>query len=173
MLDADPQPSPMVSSLKLTVDASIAYPDPTLHRQIVGALQYLILTRINMNYVVNKACQYMYHPQLPHWRAVKPVLHYFVGTITHGLHITPSTNTNLCAFTDADWGSDPDDQKSITVYCIFMDSNLFFGFQRNKKLFPKALMRQTTWAQPLLSMYVIVFVSRISSQVLHTDHLLW
>ena len=66
MLDAKPQPSPMISSLKLLADASTAFSDPTLYRQIVGALQYLTFTRPDITFSVNKVCQFMHNPQLHH-----------------------------------------------------------------------------------------------------------
>jgi len=48
----------MISSLKLNVDGSVAFQDPTLYCQIVGALQYLSFTLPNITYVVNKVSQH-------------------------------------------------------------------------------------------------------------------
>ena len=45
MLESKPQPTPMVSSLRLAVDDSVSVVDPTLYRSVVGALQYVTLTR--------------------------------------------------------------------------------------------------------------------------------
>jgi len=47
MLDSKPQPTPMVSSFRLVVDASVAVADPTLYRSVVGALQYIHLLAPN------------------------------------------------------------------------------------------------------------------------------
>ena len=66
MTEAKPQPTPMVTSLKLTADGSTAFHDPTLYRQIVGALQYLTFTHPDITYVVNKVSQYMHNPQIHH-----------------------------------------------------------------------------------------------------------
>lgn len=47
MLDSNPQPTPMISSLKLPKDATAAVPDPSMFRSVVGALQYALFTRLN------------------------------------------------------------------------------------------------------------------------------
>ena len=124
MTDANSLPSPMVSSLKITADAPTAFHDPTLYRQIAGALQYLTFTRPDISYVANKLCQYMHQPQTYHWNAMKRLLRYLAGTPTHGLLFTPNTHPSIQAFTDADWGSNPDDRKSTIGYCIFIGTNL-------------------------------------------------
>ena len=66
MTSTKPQPTPMITSLKLTMDGSKAFSDPTLYRQIVGALQYLTFTQPNLTYAVNKVSQFMHQPHLQH-----------------------------------------------------------------------------------------------------------
>ncbi|KAF3628841.1 hypothetical protein T459_34355 [Capsicum annuum] len=50
--------------------------DPSLYRQIVGALQYLTLTLPDLSFVVNKVCQYMHNPSINQWAAIKRILRY-------------------------------------------------------------------------------------------------
>ena len=45
MLDCNPSPTPMTSSLKLSKHGDDVFDDATLYRSIVGALQYATLTR--------------------------------------------------------------------------------------------------------------------------------
>nr|KYP65565.1 hypothetical protein KK1_011811 [Cajanus cajan] len=66
MDDSKPLPTPMVSGLKLTFDASIAMFDPSFYRSIVGGLQYITITRPKLSYSINKVCQYMHKPQEHH-----------------------------------------------------------------------------------------------------------
>jgi len=66
MIEAKPQPTPMVTSLILTADGSTAFHNSTLYCQTVGALQYLTFTHPNITYVVNKVSQYMHNPQIHH-----------------------------------------------------------------------------------------------------------
>lgn len=42
------------------------FKDPTLYRSIVGGLQYLILTRLDVAYVIHKLSQYLNASALQH-----------------------------------------------------------------------------------------------------------
>jgi len=124
MLDSKPQPTPMISSLRLVVDASVAVVDPTLYRSVVGTLQYITLTCPELSFSVNRVCQFMHNPQLPHWTAVKRILRYLAGSTTQGLRLYPSPNYSVVAFSDSGWATDLDDRKSISEYCIYVGCNL-------------------------------------------------
>ena len=81
--------------------------NPTLYRSVIGALQYLTLTRPGISYSVNKLSQFMQSPTMMDWQAVKRVLRYLKGTLDYGIHLKPSTSLGLTAYSDADWGSCP------------------------------------------------------------------
>uniref|UniRef100_A0A2N9IQ88 Glycosyl hydrolase family 32 C-terminal domain-containing protein n=1 Tax=Fagus sylvatica TaxID=28930 RepID=A0A2N9IQ88_FAGSY len=66
----------------------------------------------------------MHNPTTLHWQSVKRLLRYLKQTIHFGLHIQPSSTTDLQGFTDADWAGDRDDRRSTGGYCIFLGSNL-------------------------------------------------
>jgi len=119
MVTSKPQPTPMISSLRLIVDDSDSVDNPTLYHSIVGALQYVTL-RSELSFSVNKVCQYMHKPQLTHWKAVKRILCYLASTATYGLHLYSSPNYSIVGFNDSDWASDLDDRKSTIGYCIFV-----------------------------------------------------
>jgi len=121
---AKPLPTPMQTNLHLQKYASSAMHDPSLFRSVVGALQYVLITRPELSYVVNKVCQYMHSPQDHHWKAVKRILCYLAGTRTHGLIIQQCSSPSIRAFSDADWGGDVDDRKSTTGYCVFYGRNI-------------------------------------------------
>ncbi|KAF7843731.1 Retrovirus-related Pol polyprotein from transposon TNT 1-94 [Senna tora] len=74
LTDSKPQPTPMVSSLKLRGTTDDPFVDPTQYRSIVGALQYTTITRPEISFSVNKVCQFMHNPQNSHWQAVKRIL---------------------------------------------------------------------------------------------------
>jgi len=60
MTEAQSVSSPRVSSCKLSETGSNIFSNPTLYISIVvGALQYAILTRPDISYVVSKVCQFM------------------------------------------------------------------------------------------------------------------
>jgi len=66
MVNSKPQPSPMLSSLRLTADESVSVDDPTLYRSIVGLLQYATITRPKISFSVNRVFLYMHKPQIHH-----------------------------------------------------------------------------------------------------------
>ena len=76
----------MVVSQHLTADSS-PFSDPTLYRSLVGAVQYLTITRPDMAYVVNSVSQFSHAPTANHFLAVKRILCYVKGTLHFGLYL--------------------------------------------------------------------------------------
>nr|KYP42777.1 Retrovirus-related Pol polyprotein from transposon TNT 1-94 [Cajanus cajan] len=137
MAEAQPISSPMVSSCKLSKNGNDLFHDPTLFRSVVGALQYATLTRPDISYSVNKVCQFMAQPLDTHWIAVKRILRYLKGTISHGLHFRPAVlgkSFNLTAMCDADWASDIDDKRSTSGSSIFLGPNLISWWSRKQQV---------------------------------------
>ena len=87
MLTANTMTSPMSSFTTLSQFDGEAFDDPSLYRNITGSLQYLSLTRIDVSFAVNKVCQFLQRPTIPHWIAVKRILRYLKHTLFHGLYI--------------------------------------------------------------------------------------
>ncbi|XP_019172455.1 PREDICTED: uncharacterized protein LOC109167839 [Ipomoea nil] len=102
------------------VPTTTSYDNPTHYRRIVGALQYLTITRPDLSYSVNYLCQFMHSPTDEHWGMAKRVLRYIKGTISYGLRITSSTSTAIHAFSDSDWAGCPIDRKSTSGYAVFL-----------------------------------------------------
>ncbi|RDY14857.1 putative mitochondrial protein, partial [Mucuna pruriens] len=50
------------------------YSNPSFYRSIVGVLQYVTITRPEISYAVNKACQFLSQLLDSHWTAVKRIL---------------------------------------------------------------------------------------------------
>lgn len=112
MTGASSTPTPMVSNPKLVAsDGSSPFADGHLYRSIVGILQYLCITRPDLAFCVNKLSQFMNSPSDTHWKAVKRVLRYLVGTLDHGLLLTDGIFELRC-YSDADWAASVEDQRS-------------------------------------------------------------
>jgi hypothetical protein len=73
---------------KVNLQPSGLYSYPTRYWQIIGALQYLIFTRPDICYAVNKVCLFMHAPTESHWVVVKRILRYLKGTSFFVLHLT-------------------------------------------------------------------------------------
>jgi len=76
----------------------------------------------------------MQNPQEHHWKAVKRILRYLAETTTHSLLIRRSLSMDILAFSDADWGSDVDDRKSTTGYCVYLGSNIITWSSHKQKV---------------------------------------
>jgi hypothetical protein len=86
--------------------------DATKYRSMVGALQYLTLTRLDISFSVSKVCQFLHSPTTAHLTVVKQILRFLKHTIHFGLHIHRSPSTMVNAFSDVDWVASSDDRKS-------------------------------------------------------------
>jgi hypothetical protein len=104
MLNCRSVSTPMSSSEKVSRHdgAPLSTNVVTNFHSTVGALQYLMMTRPNLSFVMNKVCQFMQHPTDVHWTTVKRILCYLKFTIHDGLHITRSPFATLSAYSDSD-----------------------------------------------------------------------
>ncbi|KAG8501842.1 hypothetical protein CXB51_004605 [Gossypium anomalum] len=96
-------PTPMVSS-SLSKDDGDRLSDPTEYKSLAGALQYVVLTRSDIAYAVNRICQFMHTPTSVHLVALKRILRYLNGTIDYSLVVRPSDRLSLVGYADANWG---------------------------------------------------------------------
>ena len=95
-------PLSVSEKLGVTDGTKLETKDATCYRSLVGALQYLTLTRPNISLSVNKVCQFLHSPTTAHWSAVKRILRYVRGTMNYGLKIRRSKSMMVSAFSDAD-----------------------------------------------------------------------
>lgn len=124
MPEAKPITSPMSSSSVLLAFAGDSMEDHFLYCSIVGSLQCLSLTQLDLGFVVNRVCQFMHRPTKLHWQAVKRILWYLKHTISHGLLIHRTQGNSLQAYLYADWAGCLDDWHSTRAYWVFLGLNL-------------------------------------------------
>ena len=126
MKDCNPAPTPLSSTEKLSAHDGepLGLEDSTRYRSIVGALQYLTITRPNISFSVNKICQYLHAPTTVHWTAAKRILRFVKHTMNSGLAYKRSSSTLLSAFSDADWAGDVDDRRSTGGFAVYFGPNL-------------------------------------------------
>ncbi|XP_020084893.1 uncharacterized protein LOC109707771 [Ananas comosus] len=123
MLGAKDVATPLSTCSSLSRHDGFPPTNATEYQKVVGALQYLSITRPDIAFTVNKLSQFMHQPSALHWIAVKCILRYLKVTIYHGLHLKCHSNLLLHAFSDADWVGDKDDRTSTSAYIVFRGTN--------------------------------------------------
>ena len=78
-----------------------------------------------------------------HWKVVKRILRYLSGTATYGLHIQKSNDLCLTGYSDSNWGSDPNDRKSTSGFCVYLGTNLISWVSKKQH----AMSRSNTKAE--------------------------
>ena len=56
--------------------------------------------------------------------AVLRIIRYLKSSLSRGLFLSASSSLDLIAYTDADWGGDPNDRHSTTGFCVFLGESL-------------------------------------------------
>jgi hypothetical protein len=136
MQNYKPAMTPLSSSEKLSVQGgggALSTDDATKYHNIIGALQYLTLSRPDISFSVNKFCQYLHSPTTVHMTAVKRILRFVKYTSSLGLQIQRSTSTLVSAFSDADWAGCSDDRKSTGGFAVFFGPNLISWCAKKQK----------------------------------------
>lgn len=117
ILDCKSMNTPMDSKTKgLNNETSLA--DPTFYHRIVGALQYLALTRPDLTFSINYVSQFMHSPSATSMKMVQRILQYVKGSISL------DTILDLCGFSDTDGVGCPTSRRSTTRFCTFLGRNI-------------------------------------------------
>uniref|UniRef100_A0A3Q7FLP1 Reverse transcriptase Ty1/copia-type domain-containing protein n=1 Tax=Solanum lycopersicum TaxID=4081 RepID=A0A3Q7FLP1_SOLLC len=90
---------------------------------LIGALQYLAITRPDIQFAVNRVAQRMHQPSEHYYHCLKRILRYIFDTLGRGLLIRPG-DLELRGFSDSDWANDKNDIKSTSRFLIFLGPNL-------------------------------------------------
>jgi hypothetical protein len=120
MQGAKPNNTLMAIGKLLSKFYGIAFEDPQLFQSIIGALQYVTITKPDISFTINRVSQYMHASTSSHWAAIKIILRYLKGTINHGMNITPSSSLTIVAYSDSDLVGCPDDRRSTTRYLVYL-----------------------------------------------------
>jgi hypothetical protein len=83
---------------------------------VVGMLSYLSNgTRPDLAYAVNQVQSFTAAPRLHHWRALKRIVRYLIGTVDYGLVYT-ADDKPIRVWCDADFAADTDNRRSMAGY---------------------------------------------------------
>nr|XP_018630523.1 uncharacterized mitochondrial protein AtMg00810-like [Nicotiana tomentosiformis] len=110
MLGCKPCATQIASGSKLSALDGTPPSDPQAYRSTVGALQYITLTRPDLSYAVNHACQFMANPITIHDQCLKRILRAGCPTI----------------------------HRSTTGFCIYFGDNLISWRSKKKPTVARA-----------------------------------
>ena len=124
MIDCRLSDTPMDPNMKLLLGQQEPLKDPRRYCHLVGRLNYLIVTRPDITFVVNVVSQFMKEPCDSHWNAMICILQYFKNAPGCKLIYGDKGNDKIVCYSDADWAGSPSDRRSTSGYCVLIGGNL-------------------------------------------------
>ncbi|KAL1219424.1 Retrovirus-related Pol polyprotein from transposon RE1 [Cardamine amara subsp. amara] len=112
---------PMDQSVRLSKNTKECCINETDYRRSIGCLRYLLHTRPDLSYNVGILSRYMQEPKESHGTALKQVLRYLQGTLSHGHVFKGSNGAGLVGYSDSSHNVDEDDGKSIIGHVFYFN----------------------------------------------------
>ena len=116
--------TPMNPNIKLLPKHGEPFSDPEQYRRLVGKLNSLTVTRLDIFFVVSMVSQFLNSPCEEHWNAVIRILKYIKSSLGKGLLYDSNSDTKVVCYSDADWARSPFDRRSTSRYCVSIGGNL-------------------------------------------------
>jgi hypothetical protein len=123
LADCNATKAPMEARCSLSQESKEAPADAKLYRSIIGSLRYLVHTRADISFAVGYLSRFMEAPANDHFAALKYLLRYIAGTLTHGCAYRRGDNEELIGFSDSDHAGDVDSRKSTSGVLFFFGSS--------------------------------------------------
>ncbi|XP_070005769.1 uncharacterized mitochondrial protein AtMg00810-like [Nicotiana sylvestris] len=122
-LDHNPCSSPLDPIVKLKARESTILRDLTHYRKLVGKLNFLTNTRLDIAYNVQHLSQFMQEPTEPYLKASFHLLRYLKNNHTLGIFMSKDADHTVKAYCDSDWAACPDFRRSITGHLVLIDNS--------------------------------------------------
>ncbi|XP_010493723.1 PREDICTED: uncharacterized protein LOC104774223 [Camelina sativa] len=124
MADCAPMPTPLPLQPGKIAGQSKLFSNPTYFRSLAGKLQYLTLTRPDIQFAVNFVCQKMHSPSEDDFFLLKRILRYVKGTVRLGINLSNTTDSTLRVYSDSGWSGCKDTSRSTGGFCTFLGANI-------------------------------------------------
>ena len=113
MLECCPVSTPMDGSMKLLPHEGNPISQLS-YSKMIGSLMYAMTsTRHDIAYAIRKISRYTSNPRPSHWMAIRRVLWYLEGTMSHGL-CNSGEHSVLEGYSNASWITNKDDSSSTS-----------------------------------------------------------
>ena len=112
-LGIKPCSTPMAPNVQLTKEGEL-FVDSERYKRLVGKLNYLTVTCLDIAYLVRVLNQYMSSPTINHWAAVEHILCYLKEALKRGILYKKHGHTKIECFSYADWVGSKEDRRSTS-----------------------------------------------------------
>ena len=120
--------------------------DPEKYRRLVGKLNYLTVTRLDISFAVSVVSQYLNSLCEDHWNAVIRILKYIKCPLGKGLLYGHNKNTKVVYYLDADWAGSPSDRRSFFGYYVSIGDQCYQNRDLDRRIVDLAIF----WEQNVL-----------------------
>jgi hypothetical protein len=134
MMDCKSMDISMTTNIRKVRDSDSDLVDPSLYRQLIGSLMYLINTRPDICFVINTLSQFQVEPRHEHLIVAKHILRYICATLKYGLIYTTSSDIHIPGFTYSNWGGSAEDRRSTLGMCFSLGSSMISWGNKKKNL---------------------------------------
>ncbi|XP_019086255.1 PREDICTED: uncharacterized protein LOC109126839 [Camelina sativa] len=124
MADCAPASTTLPLELQKVKGQEDLFDQPTHFRSLAGKLQYLTLTRPDIQFVVNLVCQRMHAPTIADFNLLKRIIRYIKGNVDYGISFSKNADFTLRAYSDSDYAGCQTTSRSTGGYCTFLWNNL-------------------------------------------------
>jgi hypothetical protein len=131
MTDCKSTTTPFLFGVHLEDGRDTPMVDNTLYRHLVGSLQYLTHTWLDLSYEIGAISKYMQEPHELHWKASKHILRYVQGTTGYEIHYVAGFALDFTGFTDSDWVGDNTYSNSTSGYALSLGSSPICWSRKN------------------------------------------
>jgi hypothetical protein len=118
----------------------------------------------NISFVVQTLSQFLSKPRPAHWMAVKCVFPYLNGMRDLGIIYWKGGEVKPLAYSDADWGLNINDRKSISGY-IFQMAGAPISWQLKKQLMVALSSMEAEYMAESLAMCQIIWMQTFTSKL--------
>ncbi|KAL3379115.1 hypothetical protein AABB24_000036 [Solanum stoloniferum] len=112
--------SPLDPNTKLRAKECKVLSDGTYYRKLVGKLNFLTNTRLDIGFSVQHLSQFMQDPREPHLQVAFHLLRYLKSDPTLGLFLSNDADFTIKGHCDLDWASCPDSRKSVSGFLVLL-----------------------------------------------------
>ena len=135
------------------------------YQAITGSVMYLAqITRYDVMYAVCQLAHAMSKPSKAHMGAAKQLLRYLAGTIDFSI-VYKRGGFKLSAFSDANWGNNPDNGKSTSSACLAMLSKAPISFKSGIQSLTAMSTMEAELVASALTMKEAVFCSNMMTEL--------